>query len=62
MQKNADSVGRMQHLLLHLVTTIIHLPEITIVSTVLRKRLRLTEQLSDILDALRFLLVFTHHA
>jgi len=61
LQNNAYSVRRMQHLL-HLITITTRSANNTIIVRTLRKRLRLTEQLSDILDALRLLLVFTHHA
>jgi hypothetical protein len=61
LQNNAYSGLCMQHLL-HLITIITPHSNTPVVLRTLRKRLRLTEQLSDILDALRFLLVFTHHA
>jgi hypothetical protein len=63
MQNNAYPIRRMQHLL-HLITiTTTRLFNVsTIFGILLRKRLRLTEQLPDILDALRLLLVFAHHA
>jgi len=61
LQNNTYSVGLMQHLV-HLVTITTCSSDITVIIRTLRKRLRLTEQLSDILDALRLLLVLTHHA
>jgi len=63
MQNNAYSTWRMQHLL-HLITvmTTRSSDNNPVVFGNLRKRLGLTEQLSDILDALRLLLVFAHHA
>lgn len=60
-QNDAYSGRRMQHLL-HLITIATRSLNTPIVLRTLRKRLRLTEQLSDILDALRLLFVFTHHA
>lgn len=56
MQYDAHSVRRMHHLL-HFITITTFA-----VIMILKRCLRLTEQLSDILNALRLLLVFTHHA
>ena len=61
LQNNAYSVWLMQHLL-HLITISARSSGIPIIIRTLRKRLRLTEQLPNILDALRLLLIFTHHA
>lgn len=61
LQNNAYSARCIQHLL-HLVTITTRSANNTAIVRTLRKRLRLTEQLPDVLDALRLLLVFTHHA
>ena len=62
LQNNAYSVRHMQHFLHFITITTLHSNISVVVCRILRKRLRLTEQLSDILDALRLLLIFTHHA
>ena len=51
----------MQHLL-QLIVVLTATSGCEIVFAILRERLRLTEQLSDILDALRLLFILTHHA
>lgn len=61
LQNDAYSGRRMQHLL-DLITIPTRPCSTPVVSRILRTRMRLTEQLSDILDALRLLFVFTHHA